>query len=477
MTAAPNPPGRKAARRSGGSASQESPLPGLTGVAEILAAVAGLTAYVSVLGGAREWVRASAVGLSPDQTLPAVDIRALVSGGVQGLVVACVAIVALLVIVRVADDLARSPRKKTLLHAAGRWWAIATEVMIAYVTLVLALVVVLVVILTVGSVADDALGWRFGVPALWGASLTLVAWLMSRSAKKSDDTTTLPFVVGLPTRVAAKGTRRGLIAVGTTAGVTLVALTAAVQTNGSTKLLDAATLTLTLVTSALMLGVAGTMWARSKRFVEAAGDDSHASLLLVGLALAAAAVTPVWMGVLFLGMVTLLVLIGPAARYEPAEHDDPQRLRRETIPRAALVGALLALVAVAYAAHAPQRYDRITFDGGRADAALLGERGDDYVLGSCDRREHLEGTDTSASVAILRLPRDAAPDAVVVRDDYVFYDRTEPSILSAALGLEQLQPPTLMELRNADISDVCGSTGSAKDVRAAVQRLSSEAAK
>jgi hypothetical protein len=167
-------------------------------------------------------------------------------------------------------------------------------------------------------------------------------------------------------------------------------------------------------------------------------------------------VMPVWFAV-FVGLAALAVVLRPAAWRDDEGGTDNLRVR------AAIAAAIVAAAAASGSSLGPQRFDRIESPllAGRLQLAYIGEKGDDLVVGACNRTH--EGF--SKDPVVLRVDRSLLDSFVLVRSGYAFFEGKDPSLLSIAastIGVDVWRPPSRYALfaderDPTSVDDVCGT--------------------
>lgn len=489
-------------------------------VVENLSAAVGLAAYVFLAGGVAEWARMAGAGLPASHGLAAIEPVTLLASGFQVLVLVPVTLVAFLVAIQVSDDLAASTEKPATVRLLGQGWQIATHFVIVVLALYAALVptvlifgllvaaagsVVLVVLIAAAAVA--------AVPAALSAGITRIAGRDPLGGPSVAVTTRMAVVPAVPRaafeRLGGIDRRGRMVASALTAPpVAILAIGASGGRSGNDVMVPsevhlAAIAILWLELAVVVLTVAGavllkTAMARdvvdAARNVEKSNDDQEEPeedpptaeerarfSVFVAIALIGALFAfPQSWGVFFVS----LMLAGLFS----------DRLRVGRVVRVVAVSLVFVLGLMAYQAHAPQRFDRLEFslakDGDpqprRFRVALIGSRGDAYIVAACDRTPTMlldRPAWKSTRPVLLRISKGDVVDAAIVSRKYSFFKPDELSLAGTLLSLVDvgLRPSALISsgsiygpFGGSVTRDVCGGVdGSATVARAAARALGS----
>jgi hypothetical protein len=146
--------------------------------------------------------------------------------------------------------------------------------------------------------------------------------------------------------------------------------------------------------------------------VRPSSSSTMAAFSIVG-AVVLTVTMPIWFGV-FVVLAVFAVVLRPAAWREGDDERAQQRVR------AVIMAAIIAGAAASSSSVDPQRFDRLESHllEGRMQFAYIGEKGDDLVLGACNRTHEGFSKDPIA----LRVDRSLLGSIAIVRSGYVFYE-------------------------------------------------------
>jgi hypothetical protein len=156
-----------------------------------------------------------------------------------------------------------------------------------------------------------------------------------------------------------------------------------------------------------------------------------------------------------------------------------ERIEAGRAARSVALALVFVLGVMAYQAHGPQRFDRLEFsipqNGGaqqqRVRVALIGTRGDAYVVAACDRKRvtvlDRPGWRSTRPV-LLRVAKNDVLHAEIVARRYAFFEPNELSLAGALLSMvdRALGAPALIPsvsifgpFAGSLTRDVCGGVG------------------
>lgn len=457
-----------------GAADQPAILPRTASLVQILGGAVGLGAYILLAGGIAEWARLSGAGLPASEALSAFEPIALFVSGFQTLLLAPLALIAIHTANEVAKSVDRSrqePRLWTVATQATRW---VVQVWIVFVAFSVSLVPAAVVVALLSIASGSSVGVAAVVVASTAAVCAMVYRGVLRPGRDLPATIThlprawsaVPFVVRclfsglsragvLSEAVVLVGTfaSTGVLAVGWLRGAQLGPLDIP---EPSAVTFVAAFVALVLTMTVVLLAAVGAVWLRVSVQQRPVGErtksdeetsDERAKLMVsvVATMIVSAVVLPVSVGVILIAVLVVVIL---------AEALDAGG--RNLLARNIALALAFALGLMAHQAHTPQTFDRLELsvapDGRHVSApfrvALLGSRGDSYVVAACDRRpDTVLGRKLwkSDRPLLLRVQKRYTVDPEIVSRRYVFAQSKERSVVGvlAAMLDVGISPPVV----------------------------------